>query len=194
MNFLWVWKARTGWKPRSALIRFGFWKDLRVGCSGENGLERVGEEDWQGGGFQGPEGTEVHQPTGSCCEAPGHPVPFYGPLSPHLEDWGRVLLRPQPWDVNVTDKFPIQGHRCSASRGSHVCKEQSLAPNTGVHGIHEPQYHPTWRAQRRHGDRTLQWVATCARAGPAGRWPWVGVEEPRTLRQPQAAGGAAALA
>lgn len=68
-----MWEARKGWKP--SLIRFGFWKDLRVSCSGENGLEGAGEEDWQGGGFQGPEGMEVHQPTGSRCVAPGPPVP-----------------------------------------------------------------------------------------------------------------------
>lgn len=82
----------------------------------------------------------------------------------------------------------------SCLTGSHVCKEQSLAPNTRVHLIHDLQYHPAWKAQRRHGDRTLWWAVTCAQAGPAGQWLWVGVGEPRTLRQPQAAGGAAALA
>lgn len=52
----------TDWKPRRDLVRFGFWKDLRVCCSGEKGLEGVAEADWQGGGFNGPAGMEVHQP------------------------------------------------------------------------------------------------------------------------------------
>lgn len=48
-------------EAKEDLVRCGFWKDLRVCCSGEKGLEGVAEGDWQGGGFNSPEGMEIHQ-------------------------------------------------------------------------------------------------------------------------------------
>lgn len=62
MNFLWLWEAMTGWKPRRDLISFGFRE-----ISGENGLE--GQE--KGPGKEGASRVQREQRSIRCGDLGG---------------------------------------------------------------------------------------------------------------------------